>query len=192
MKNRRRWITIGLVAALGSLGSFYLFGLVFAQRLLWIEHANPTADAIVLLGGDRLYRPSRAVELYRSGAAPHIIVTGNGDCEEVKHALCLQGVPSDAVETECASRSTSQNARFTIPTLRARGAKRVILVTSWFHSRRALLCFRHYAPDIEFISFPTREDLPRNHWPLNRERSWVLLEYPKFVWYWVRYGIAPF
>ena len=178
--------------ALACLTGFYFLGLVLAGRLLWVESTNQTADAIVLLGGDRLYRPSRAAELYLRGAAPHIIVTGNGDCGELKQAMCLQGVPSEAVETECAARTTSENARFTIPMLRARGAKRIILVTSWFHSRRALACFRHYAPDLEFISLPTRQDLPKNDWPVTRERSWVLLEYPKFIWYWARYGVAPF
>jgi hypothetical protein len=39
--------------------------------------------------------------------------------------------------------------------LRQMGAKRVIIVTSWYHSRRALACFEHYAPDIKFYSRPS-------------------------------------
>jgi uncharacterized SAM-binding protein YcdF (DUF218 family) len=67
----------------------------------------------------------------------------------------------------------------------------VILVTSWFHSRRALKCFRHHAPDIEFVSRPTIVDLPNSHWPNKYERGWVLTEYTKLLYYWVRYGVSP-
>ena len=35
------------------------------------------------------------------------------------------------------------------------GAQRVIIVTSWYHSRRALACFEHYAPDMKFYSRPS-------------------------------------
>lgn len=75
--------------------------------------------------------------------------------------------------------------------MRALGVRRAIVVTSWFHSRRALHCFRHYARDIEFISLPTREDLPKAHWPNRYERGWVMSEYLKLGYYWVRYGISP-
>jgi uncharacterized SAM-binding protein YcdF (DUF218 family) len=131
------------------------------------------------------------LELYQQGAAPMILVTGKGDCEEYRTLLVGKGVPASAIQIECESRTTHENAKFSVPLLRATHARRVIIVTSWFHSRRALRCFRHYAPDIEFISRPTLADLPKAHWPIKRERGWVLSEYVKLAGYLAYHGISP-
>ena len=163
----------------------------FSRPLLCLDDGAMHADAIVVLGGDKLQRPPRALELYQAGAAPKIILSGQGDCDEFRLFLAGHGVPVQAIELECRSRNTSQNARFSIALLRAQGARRVIVVTSWFHSRRAIHCFRHYAPDLEFFSAPTLADRPVGHWPERRERSWVLEEYAKVAFYWVRYGVRP-
>ncbi len=165
--------------------------LFFSVDLLRREDPQSGADAIVVLGGDVVHRPARALELYQQGAAPAIIVTGNGDCQEVRVFLAGNGVPAAAIQLECESRTTRENARLTVPLLRARRCRRVILVTSWFHSRRALNCFRHDAPEIDFISLPTRADLPKAHWPNKYERSWVVSEYIKLLYYWPRYGVGP-
>jgi uncharacterized SAM-binding protein YcdF (DUF218 family) len=163
--------------------------LFFSPNLLRLEDAPGKADAIVILGGETIYRPSRALELFQQGAAANVIITGEGDCESVRIVLAGKGVPATAIQLECESRTTRENAQFTVPLLRAQHAKRVILVTSWFHSRRALHCFRHYAPEIEFISLPTTVDLPQHHWPARWARRWVLSEYAKVLYYWVRFGI---
>jgi uncharacterized SAM-binding protein YcdF (DUF218 family) len=76
--------------------------------------------------------------------------------------------------------------------LRERHVTRAVIVTSWFHSRRALNCFRHYAPEIDFTASPTVLDRPKSHCPDRYERAWVLSEYLKLLGYWVRYGIRPF
>lgn len=164
--------------------------LYFSSSVLRIENRSANADVIVLLGGEIVCRPVRALELYQQGAATNLIITGYGDCDSVRLVLVGKGVPGDSIQMECASRTTRENAMFTVPMLRAQHAKRVILVTSWFHSRRALYCFRHFAPEIEFISLPTTADLPLNHWPAKWERRWVLSEYAKLVYYRVRFGIA--
>jgi uncharacterized SAM-binding protein YcdF (DUF218 family) len=64
-------------------------------------------------------------------------------------------VPEKVIMLECGSHTTRENAEFSIPLLRQIGAHRVIIVTSWYHSRRALMCFEHYAPDIKFYSRPS-------------------------------------
>jgi uncharacterized SAM-binding protein YcdF (DUF218 family) len=76
--------------------------------------------------------------------------------------------------------------------LQALGARRVIIVTSWFHSRRALHTFQRFAPEMEFTSLPTRVDLPKSRWPFTRQTGRALYEYPKMLYYWVRFGIKPF
>ena len=168
-----------------------LIGLFFSKQILCIDSGNVQGEVMVVLGGETIRRPARALELYQQGAALRILITGAGDCQEVRITLSGKGVPPAALQIECDSHTTEQNALFSIPLLRAQGARRVILVTSWFHSRRALKCFRHQAPDIEFVSRPTMADLPKSHWPNKYERGWVLTEYAKLFYYWVRYGVSP-
>jgi uncharacterized SAM-binding protein YcdF (DUF218 family) len=194
---------------------------------------------LLVLGGGSNERAIRAAELFRSGAAPRIIVSGSGDGEQNKRLLVSKGVPPAAIELEGKSRSTKENAQFSIPLLRAMGAegrgrttemlksegqgtedgglgqatphptlspagaeravqrtrpagvRRVIIVTSWYHSRRALACFEHYAPDITFYSRPSYFAYPRVEWRLKGIGGPIKSEYVKLLGYWVCYGVCP-
>jgi len=191
LKSRfKSWRKFGL-ALLVIVALLPFIGLFFSKQILCVDSGNVQGEVMVVLGGETIHRPARALELYQQGAAPRILITGAGDCQEVRIALAGKGVPPAALQIECDSHTTEQNARFSIPLLHALGARRVIVVTSWFHSRRALKCFRHQAPDIEFVSRPTMADLPKSHWPNKYERGWVLTEYAKLLYYWLRYGVSP-
>jgi uncharacterized SAM-binding protein YcdF (DUF218 family) len=144
---------------------------------------------MVVLGGGYGERPDRAAELFKAGVAPKIILTGAGDAVDNKRLLVNRGVPAEAIQLEAASKSTKQNAQFTIPLLRAADAHRVILVTSWYHSRRSLNCFRHYAPDIQFYS---RQAGPGPNETTRQFTRYVISEYIKAAGYWVCYGVRPF
>jgi hypothetical protein len=72
------------------------------------------------------------------------------------------------------------------------GAKRVIIVTSWYHSRRALHTFQHYAPDIQFYSRPAYFGYPRTQWSRAGISGYIRAEYVKLAGYWVCYGVWPF
>ena len=126
-----------------------------------------------------------------------------------------------AIILESKSHSTRENAEFSIAMLRALGARRVIIVTSWYHSRRVLACFEHYAPDLKFYSRPSyygyvgmTEDGGRTtengkatpHPTLSPEaervraaqkaewkqvRHYANSEYVKLLGYWVCYGVCP-
>ena len=116
------------------------------------------ADVIVVLGGGSHDRPERAAELFKQRAAPRIIVSGFGDCEINRRLLMEAGVPANVIEMEDQSRTTKENAEFTIKLLRKEKLSRVIIVTSWYHSRRALKTFHHFAPEIKFYSRPSYFD----------------------------------
>ena len=92
---------------------------------------------------------------------------------------------------ESESRTTRENAEFSIPLLRAHGVKRAIIVTSWFHSRRALACFEHYAPDIQFYSRPSYFGCPETGRNQKNINGYVKIEYVKLLGYWLRYGVWP-
>src|SRR6266446_5734551 len=72
----------------------------------------------------------------------------------ITQQLVRAGVPQDAIELEDRSRTTKENAEFTTRMLQQRGVRRAIIVTSWFHSRRALNSFLSFAPEIQFSSLP--------------------------------------
>lgn len=164
----------------------------FPHQVLTVDSGPVNADVLVVLGGGSFDRPDRAAELFQQGAAPRILCTGSGDCTSNRARLVEQGVPAELIQTECESRTTQENAEFTIKLLRAQGVKRAIIVTTWFHSRRAVECFRHYAPEIEFYSRPSYSGYPRAEWKSRGISGYVKSEYVKLLGYWVRYGVCPF
>ena len=121
-----------------------------------------------------------------------ITVSGRGDCEINRHLLIEDGVPADVIGLETRSRTTRENAELTVKLLREQKPGRVILVTSWYHSRRALACFRHYAPEIKFYSRPSYVAYTRADWSGRRFARRVYWEYPKLFGYWIGYGVCPF
>lgn len=169
-----------------------LAAFLFPRQVLVIDDGRTQADAIVLLGGGSGERPTRAAELFRSGIAPRIVVSGAGDAAGNRLLLINRGVPASAIQLETDSKTTRENAQFSIPLLRAAGAKRVVLVTSWYHSRRALKCFRHYGPDITFYSCPSYYGFGRADWSREHLRRRIHAEYIKTLGYWVCYGVCPF
>ena len=48
------------------------------------------------------------------------------------------------------SRNTRENAEYSVAWMRERGFKSAVVVTSWWHSRRAMACFRKFGPELEF------------------------------------------
>ena len=132
----------------------------------------PAADAIVLLGGatkpvrrDMVYpdltdsadRIWHAARLYHAGKAPLIIVSsGNvsGSLKRPSRASAMRtlldalGVPDDAIVIEERSRNTRQNAVFTERIAADRGIGRVLLVTSYWHLRRAEAVFRRVGLEV--------------------------------------------
>lgn len=172
-------------------------------------------DAIIVLGGESWTRPARAAEVYQallsSEAMPDgaghttdnparptkvstrlwLIVSGTGDGEVGRRKLVEQGVPEERILTEDKSTSTLENAQFSAELMRDRGLTNAIIVTSWFHSRRALACFEEVAPDLTFYSCPTAGPSSNSVWLNRYERDRVLREYGKLLFYWVIYGVNP-
>jgi uncharacterized SAM-binding protein YcdF (DUF218 family) len=153
---------------------------------------NISADVIIILGGGSHERPLRAAELFRQRAAPRIIITGEGDDEINRELLISNGVPASAIQVENKSTTTQENAKFTIKLLRAEEIHSAILVTSWYHSRRALKTFEHYAPEINFYSRPSYFAYATEDWKKLGINKRMRLEFLKLPGYWIRYGVNPF
>jgi uncharacterized SAM-binding protein YcdF (DUF218 family) len=192
MVGMRKWLLrIGLILfALVLLLGVAAF--VFPQNFLCVDSGPVNADVVVVLGGGSRDRPERAAELFQGHAAPRILVSGQGDCKINRRLLIESGVPGPVVQLEDQSRTTRENAIFTVKLLRQQHAHRVIIVTSWYHSRRALACFEHYGPEIQFFSRPSYFAQSRADQVRNKLTHRIYLEYPKLFGYWTCYGIPPF
>lgn len=188
----RRLVRFGkwLAAIIVACGLLFIVGMFFAPQLLRVESETKHADAIVVLGGENWKRVPRAAELFLAGRAPLIVVSGRGDCEDNRQRLVKAGVPKSALLSECESTSTFENAEFTVALLRQKGATNVIIVTSWYHSRRAMACFRKADPTLTFFSVTT-EPNPKHTWPDGYERKMITMEYLKSAGYIFKHGVWP-
>ena len=190
MNRRRVGLRILLVLCLGLLLAA-LVCFFFPQQVLTLDSGAVNADAMVVLGGGSLERAARAAELFKAGEAPMIICSGLGDAEVNAAYLTNSGVPATDILLEPKSHTTRENAKFAIPLLHALGAHRVIIVTTWYHSRRALACFEHYAPDLTFYSRPSYFGYPKTEWNNHGISGYIKAEYLKLLGYWICYGVCP-
>lgn len=124
----------------------------------------PDADAIVLLGGsmgietnmcsyaematsaDRVWQ---AVRLYKAEKADKIIATGDYAKDTTLPLLKDFGMGEESVSFVDA-RTTEEEAKG----LEKLGYKKILLVTSAWHMKRARLIFKKYAPGIEVVCAP--------------------------------------
>lgn len=149
------------------------------------------ADVIVVLAGDGFGRRIlKAGELIEEGWAPHALISGpNGnygryECDLAIPFAVAAGYPeSDFIHLEHHGRSTEEEARVVVDKLRQMGVKRVLLVTSNFHTRRAGRIFHRAAPDLNiFVVASTDEFFKPDSWWHDREaRKIFLYEWMKTI-----------
>lgn len=128
------------------------------------------ADAIIAVsGGDTIARTSEAVSLYQRGWAPVLIFSGAAaDISGPSNALAMKryavenGVPENAIVIEEFSQTTAENAVNTSIFIKKQDIKRVVLVTSAYHQRRAELEFGiRLGNDVVIVNHPVATD---NQW----------------------------
>ena len=200
---RRRTLQ-GLVAVV----AIYL--LLFQTPALWWVaaplHLNAPpqpADAIVVFaggvgengkaGGGFQERVTQAVELYRAGFAPRLIFSSGyvftlREAELMKTVAVDNGVPADAILLEEQARNTHENVDLTGRILDRHGWKRILLVSSPYHMRRALLTWRRVAPGITVVPTPVPQSQFYTHeWGASLEQiRGILHEYAALADYWRR------
>ena len=164
----------------------------YPEKFLCVDSGPVAADMLVVLGGGVHERPVRAAELFRQHAAPRILISGAGDDVINRDLLLKQGVPRGVIQMEDDSTTTRENALFTVKLLRAQHVRSVILVTMWYHARRALKTFEHFAPEMKFYSRPSYYAFDRGDWSKPGNFKRMRLEFLKLPGYWLRYGVNPF
>lgn len=126
-----------------------------------VEVANlPKAAAVVVLGGGMAFHAATGCpEMYagadrvwqgacvfKAGKAPKVVITGPGCHAGTAPLLHDFGVPESAITAIEDARNTEEESKRVAAAFGA-GAK-IILVTSAFHMRRALLVFRRAGLDV--------------------------------------------
>ena len=161
-------------------------------------HVDPLAksDAIIILGSQRVDRTLEAGQLYREGWAPRVVVMRIHELNRYSalrdlgisvplyfdtqvSILRQMGVPPNAIlEVREIIDSTEGEARQIGGYARAHQYKRVIVVTSTYHTRRASRYLRCLAPNVQTIMRNTRfaGSDPDWWWQWPVDRMDVLLE----------------
>jgi uncharacterized SAM-binding protein YcdF (DUF218 family) len=190
---KRKWILRIALAAVILISALVIAGILFPQKFLCVDSGAVRADVLIVLGGGTgsHERAEQTVGFFKQQAASRIIVSGAGDDEINRRILIERGVPGNSIQLESHSQTTAENARFTVKLLREQKVKSAILVTSWYHSRRALKTFQHYSPEIKFYSRPSYFAFNRADWTHTLAKR-IYLEYAKLPGYWIRYGVCPF
>lgn len=144
-------VLIGLGAGVAALAlSAPLWLLPALGSALVVDNGPAPADLAVVLGGDLSGgRILRAAELVRQGYVPAVLVSGpNGlydrhECDFSIAYAVSQGYPRQwFIPFPHEAHSTRAEALAVVPELLRRNVHRVLLVTTDFHTRRALRLFR--------------------------------------------------
>jgi uncharacterized SAM-binding protein YcdF (DUF218 family) len=169
------------------------------------------ADALVVLGGSATYveRTHLASRLFREGRASIVVLTDDRRrggwssaeqrnpffVERAAEELRREGVPAERVEVlPSAVTSTYDEALLARGEALSRGWRAVVVVTSAYHSRRALWTFRRV---FEGTDVRVRVAAAETGWQTPRPYAWWLSargwrtvagEYPKLAYYWLNYG----
>lgn len=194
---RRRWLLgTALLLTLVSTSPLLSAAALRAWEMPPTSLPSPSYHAGVLLTGlgDGRQRPltlpanawptasrtAGALHLYRTGRIRRIIISGGSgnlvnqrpesEARYLARLLTEAGVPPAAIMLEERSRNTRENAVFTRQLLARRpDIQSLVLVTSAYHQRRALACFRRVG--LQPAAFPT--DF-RAAALFSEERSWLL------------------
>ncbi len=166
---RRRTIrSVAAIMALYILVFYTSFVWFLAEPLRVVEFPRP-ADAIVVFaggvgesgkaGGGYQERVKRAVELYQAGNAKHLVFSSGfiftlKETEVMKTLAVSLGVIEEAIILEKQAGNTYENVTFVKRILDQKQWRSILLVSSPYHMRRAILTWNKVAPEIEVISVP--------------------------------------
>jgi uncharacterized SAM-binding protein YcdF (DUF218 family) len=185
-------LPLSIVLLLILTHSYWLRGLAYA---LIAAEPPVRADAILVLAGDgNGNRIMKACELMRAGYAPIALVSGpdgnygyyDSDLA-IPYAVKRGCAPEWFVAVPNSCRSTRDEAALFGKELRRRGVKRLLLVTSDFHTRRAGRLFRAALPEVELhvVAAPDVDFKPDDWWHSRQAAKVFVNEWTKTVAEWL-------
>jgi len=181
-----------------------------AARFLIVRAEVQSPDAIIVLSGSSTYleRASWAAQLYREGRAPLIVLTNDGvisgwDHREDRNPLFYElsmrlmqqeGVPSTHIQVAPGQAVGTYDESVLVREFAfEHRLHRLLIVTSGYHSRRALWSIRRACEgsgiEIGIDSAPPGWQTPSPWVWWSKRRGWKLVagEYVKMIYYWTKY-----
>ena len=184
-KKRELLIT---VAVLGLVTGFALN----AGRMLVIDQPR-TSDVLLVLAGETEHRPARAVQLLGEGYTRKIVLDVPAEGQVYEFSLLqlarryVENLPQKASISICPIEglSTKDEVREAEQCLAREGAKSVLIVTSDFHTRRALHIFQKEIPGISFSVAAVQDSTQfGTRWWAHRQWAKTLLdEWLRLIWW---------
>jgi len=170
----------------------------------FVQTKIANADAVVVLAGGGPERLCHGIELFKRGLVPELWYTGDqpletrSDFMDSKLALNFamrRGIPRDKIRL-LPSTSTFEDGKAITALVKEEKIKSIIVVTSWYHTKRAMNVVRHCIPDTNisvYVSSSTNLPYTPDNWWRDEEGLVAINnEIIKTALYWWRYGIAPF
>jgi len=194
-RNRRLWPGVFIVIALVLLAVVLRTQILSALGGYLVQADSPQkADAALVLAGDGWgNRILAAAELARDGYVPKVLVSGpdgaygNHECDLAIPFAVKHGYPASYfVHVEHEGRSTLAEAKVVLIEIRRMGIKRLLVVTSNFHTRRSGFIFRKLAPDLTIlvVAAPDKNFTPDGWWHNREGQKTFLLEWQKTLANW--------
>ncbi len=191
MKNqvtlKRKWLL-----ALGVLAVMSVGLAAKAGSFLVVDAPRPS-DVIVVLAGETDKRPERALQLLAQGYGRRVMLdvpTNSKLYEFTQLQLAqkyIQDLPQGTSVSVCPINglSTKEETKDAEKCLAREGAKSVLIVTSDFHTRRALSVFRREFPENEYSVAAARnaEQFGVSWWT---HRQWAKIfvdEWLRLIWW---------
>lgn len=139
-------------------------------------------DGIVAIsGGDTGARTKEAINLYKNGWAKILIFSGAAqdksgpsNAAAMKNIAIAYDVPESAIYLDEYSETTKQNAENSQTIFAKLNIKKVILVTSGYHQRRAGLEFSERTSNVEIINHSASNDKDWSFWWWITPSGWWL------------------
>ncbi len=158
--NKYSWVAALTLLAILSVG------LALKAGSFLIVDAPRPSDVILVLAGETDRRPQRALQLLAQGYGRRIVLDVPAKAKLYEFTQVdlarkyIQDLPQAALLSICAidGLSTKEESKDAEKCLQREGAKRVLIVTSDFHTRRALEVFRREIPGREYSVAASRND----------------------------------
>lgn len=188
----------GIIFRLLSLILLVTFaGIIYAARypllraaagLCIAQDAIEPADVIIVIGDDDFNadRAAEAATLFHSGWAPQVVASGrmlrsySSIADLIARDLQSRGVPNPAIlRFSHRANDTLEEADALQVLITEKGWRRILLVTSNYHTRRARYIFRKILPQnirVEVAGAPDSEFQPGTWWENRQGRKTFFLE----------------
>jgi hypothetical protein len=174
------------------LGGSFAIALVATSGRFLVVNRPQKSDVIVVLAGETDRRPARGLELLDQGYAPRLILDVPAETKIYQWSQAelarkyVEGLPQAGAITVCPiyGHSTRNEAEDVARCLQGVNARSILLVTSDYHTRRALSIFsRVLRVDCGIAAAFDASEFGVHWW---RDREWAKVnfeEWLKLIWW---------